>query len=215
MQSSRRRTTRSGGGNIWELWSGPGAGAQNVRILQALCHHHTITAPPLHHHCIVTAPPRHRHYHRTTNSPSLHHHWQFRNDDSDTDIITRHVADKNGTDPNMDITSRPVIPEELRYMKHQLEASSCMPELREHYHLTWVQVTTMPPGSELPSHTDKPAMGEMIVSFTTHDINVKMKPNSLTPAAGKAEFTVAAGNFYSLSNSARYYYEHAINPVGV
>ena len=69
----------------------------------------------------------------------------------------------------------------------------------------------MPPETTLPFHRDSCVVSEMIVSFTTEDIKVKLKP--MNKRSAEISVVVKAGQFYSLTQAVRYYFQHQIEPV--
>ena len=88
--------------------------------------------------------------------------------------------------------------------------------LLDNYVLGVLQVTHMKAGSSLQAHVDPASYGDVIVTFTTQDIDVTLRPKPKSLASGsKASVTkrVHAGHFYMISEQCRTYASHEIREM--
>jgi hypothetical protein len=91
--------------------------------------------------------------------------------------------------------------------------------LLDNYVLGVLQVTHMKAGSSLQAHVDPASYGDVIVTFTTQDIDVTLRPKpkmraydfqgSTTPVTKR----VHAGHFYMISEQCRTYASHEIHEM--
>eukprot|EP00658_Telonema_sp_P-2_P065541 TRINITY_DN54758_c0_g1_i1.p1 TRINITY_DN54758_c0_g1~~TRINITY_DN54758_c0_g1_i1.p1 ORF type:complete len:289 (+),score=68.17 TRINITY_DN54758_c0_g1_i1:32-898(+) len=128
---------------------------------------------------------------------------KFVPDEPHSDAVVERM--KVGADPNTQLPAKAALPPQLRRLIAGLHEQD--PEIEAHYSLGWAQVTEMPARSQIPPHRDQPVWGDLIITYTTHNITVSLSSKGKTKSS---EEVVRAGDFYVLSQESRWHCKHKI-----